>query len=213
MAVLRWAGLGAIVYVGLVVVGLILMLNGIPNGDAPPAKVIAYYSDSGHRDRIHVGWLLILVSVFFLLWFVAALRDVVRRLAGDGILMTVATIGGGVYAALTLASFTVADAVLTMSDDTYRHQVSPDLVHAANDTAYALHSAGGAAAGAMFVAASLAALGARAIPGWLGWLGVVAGVVAIFSIFFFPWFVIAVWFVLAGVLVTRAQTRLAPAST
>ena len=55
------------------------------------------------------------------------------------------------------------------------------------------------------VAATLAALRARAIPVWLGWLGVLAGIVAIVSIFFFPWFVIAVWILVASALLLRAQ--------
>ena len=208
--ILRWAGLAGLVYVAFFVAGLLLILAGQPGGDAPPARVIAYFRDSGHRDRIHIGWILILVGVFFLLWFVAALREVVRSLAGDGLLVTVTTIGGSVYAALTLAAFSVDEGIYTMSDDTYRHEVYPGLIHAANDTGYVLHSAGGAAVGAMIVAASLAALGARAIPAWLGWLSVVAGLVAIFSIFFIPWFVIGVWLVVASVLVTRALGRLAP---
>jgi hypothetical protein len=48
--------------------------------------VIAYYRDSGHRDKIHLGWLLILIGVFFFHFFVGALREVVRRLTGDGLL-------------------------------------------------------------------------------------------------------------------------------
>ena len=98
-----------------------------------------------------------------------------------------------------------------MSDDTYHHEVYPGLIHAAGDTAYVLHSAGGAAIGAMIVAVSLGALGARAIPMWLGWLSVVAGIVAVVSIFLIPWFVIAAWLVVAGILVTRAHRGVEPA--
>lgn len=209
--VLRWAGLGGIVYVILFVVGVLLMMGGEPKASAAPAQVIAYYSKSSHRDRIHVGWLLLVIGVFFFLWFVGALRQLVRRQAGEGLLVTVTTVGGAVYAALTLAAFSVSDGIRTMSADTDRHQVYPDLIHAAGDTAYVLHSAGGAAVGAMIVAASLAALGARAIPRWLGWLSIAAGIVAIVSIFFIPWFVIAVWLVIASGLVTRALGNPEPA--
>jgi hypothetical protein len=143
-------------------------------------------------------------GVFFFLWFLAALREVVRRLAGDGLLATVTIVGGAAYAALTLAGFSVMTAVFTMGSDTYQRQVNPDLIHAANDTGYLLHSAGGAAIGAMMIAVSLAALTARAVPRVVGWLGIVAGIVAVVSIFFFPWFVIAVWLVVASLAVTRA---------
>jgi len=209
---LRWAGLGGLVYVVLTIVGLFLILNGLPAGDAPPAKVVAYFQDSGHRTRIGIGWLLIVIGVFFLLWFVAALRELVRAYAGDGVLATVATIGGAVYAALTLVAFSVEQGILTMSDDTYRHGVDPLLVHAANDVGYVLHSAGGAAIGAAIIAVSLAAIGAAAIPQWLGWVSVAAGIVAIFSIFFFPWIVVALWLAIASILVTRAFGRLSAAA-
>ncbi|HEX6702824.1 MAG TPA: hypothetical protein VF101_19005 [Gaiellaceae bacterium] len=205
---LRWAGLGGLLYVVLTIVGLFLILHDLPAGDAPPSKVIPYFQDSGHRTRIGIGWILIVVGVFFLFWFVAALRELVRAYAGDGLLATVATIGGAVYAALTLAAFSIEQGILTMTDDTYRHGVDPLLVHSANDVGYVLHSAGGAAIGAAIVAVSLAALGARAIPAWLGWLSFVAGIVAVFSITFFPWIVIAVWLAIASVLVTRALGRL-----
>jgi hypothetical protein len=116
-----------------------------------------------------------------------------------------------VYAALTLVSAALQSAIYTMSDDTYRHEVYPGLIHAANDSSYVLHSAGGAGIGATIVAVSLAALGARAIPAWLGWLSVFAGVVSIFAVFFFPWIVIVVWLIVAGVLTTRVFARLTPA--
>ena len=200
-------------YVALFVIGLSLVLHGHPAGDAAPAKVIAYYRGHAHRMRIDIGWLLLLIGVFFFTWFVAALRESVRRLVGDGLLATVTLIGGTAYAALTLVSASVGTAIFTMSDDTYQHQVYPELIHAANDALYVLHSAGGAAIGAMIVAASLAARAARAIPAWLGWLSVLAGIVAIFSIFFIPWLVVAVWIVVASVLVWRSLGPTAAASS
>ena len=196
----RWAGLGGAVYVALFVVGALVAYRGQPDTDSAPATIIDYYRDAGHRDKIVVGWLLIIIGVFFFLWFLGALRQAVRRLAGDGLLATVTTAGGGVYAALTLVAFSVDTALKTMSDDTYRDEVYPELIHAADDAGYVLHSAGGVAVAAMMVAASLAALGARALPVWLCWLGVLAGISAIVSIFFIPWFVIAVWVVVASVL-------------
>jgi hypothetical protein len=80
-----------------------------------------------------------------------------------------------------------------MSDDTYRHQVFPGLIHAADDVGWVLHASGGAGAAAMIIAASLAALRARAVPTWAGWLGVVAGILSLALIAFFPWFILALW--------------------
>jgi hypothetical protein len=144
----RWAALGGILYVVLFVIGTILLFDGTPDGDASPAKVVAYYSDSGHRDKISIGW-------------------IVSGLINTGI--------------------------RTMSDDTYRDEVFPGLIHAANDASYVLHATGGAGASAMIIAASLAAMRAGAVRPWVGWLGIVAGILALASIAFFPQAAIGIW--------------------
>src|ERR687886_2854110 len=82
----RWAGLGGILYVVLFIVGAILSYGGTPDSDAAPTKSISYFSDSGHRHKIGLGWALVLLGVFFFLWFLIALRQAVRRVDGDGFL-------------------------------------------------------------------------------------------------------------------------------
>jgi hypothetical protein len=190
----RWAALGGIVYVVLFVIGVILIFSGEPASDASPAKVIAWYSDSGHRDRINIGWVVAGLGVFFFLWFLSALRRAIRRVEGDdGFLTGVTTMGGLVYAGLTLVALAVNTGIRTMSDDTYHHQVFPGLIHAADDAGWVLHASGGAGAAAMILAASIAAMRARAVPGWAGWLSIVAGILSLALVVFFPWFVLALW--------------------
>ena len=202
----RWAALGGVLYVVLFVIGTILQFSGSPAGDAAPSKVIAWYSDSGHRDRLNIGWILIGLGLFSFLWFLTALRQALIRLVSEGFLPTLATVGGAVYATLALAAAAVSNGIRTMSDDTYHHQVFPELVHAANDAAYVLHSTGGAGIGAMMIAASLAVVRTRALPVWVGWIGVVAGIIAIASILFFPWFVIAFWLLAASIILFLANS-------
>jgi hypothetical protein len=200
----RYAALGGILYVVLFIIGTILLFSGEPDSDAPPAKVIAWYSDSGHRDRIGVGWIVAGLGIFFFLWFLSALRRTVRRQEGeDGFLTALTTIGGGVYATLAFAALAVNMGIRTMSDDTYHHTVYPGLIHAADDAGYILHATGGAGASAMIIAASLAAMRAAAIPKWAGWLGVLAGILALASILFFTQAAIAIWILIvsAGIFV------------
>src|SRR5712691_1913869 len=104
---IRWAALGGVAYVVFFVVGFVVGGAGQPKTSAAPAKVIHYYSSSSHRDRVGLGWFLVILGVFFFLWFLAALRQAVRRLVGDGLLTAATTIGGAVYAALTVAAFSV----------------------------------------------------------------------------------------------------------
>lgn len=194
----RWAPLGGILYVILFVVGTIVLFSGSPGGDASPAKVIQWYSDSGHRDRVNIGWILIGLGVFFLLWFIAALRRAVHRIDREGILTTVVTIGGTIYAALAFGAAALNAGIRTMSDDTFQHRVFPELIHAADDAGYVMHATGGAALGAMIIAASLALMGAAVWPKWAGWVGVAVGILAIGSIFFFTQFVFLLWILIVS---------------
>jgi hypothetical protein len=204
----RWGALGGIVYVVLFIVGTILLYSGAPDSDSAPAKIIAYYSDSGHRDRISIGWIVAGLGVFFFLWFLSALRRAVRRWEGeDGYLTGLSTIGGAVYAALAFAALAVNMGIRTMSDDTYHHTVYPSLIHAADDASYILHATGGAGASAMIIAASLAAMRAGVVRSWTGWLGIVAGVVALASILFFTQAAIAIWILVVGGLLFARGSR------
>jgi hypothetical protein len=199
-SVARWTALAGALYVVLFVVGTIVLFSGSPAGDAPPAKVIRWYSDSGHRDRVNIGWILVGLGVFFLLWFIATLRRAVMSVDGEGILTAVVGLGGGVYAALAFASVALNSGIRTMSDDTYRHQVFPELIHAADDAGYVMHATGAAALGAMIIAASLAFMWATVWPKWAGWLGVVVGILAIAAIFFFTQFLFLLWILVVSVL-------------
>jgi hypothetical protein len=196
----RWAKLAGVAYVVLWVIGVILLFGNSPDTSSAPAKIIAYYSDSGHRKRMNIGWLLAGLGLFFFLWFLSALRRTIQRLEGeDGILTGVVSFGGLAYAALSLAAIGLETGIKTMSDDTYHHQVFPGIIHAADDAGWLLHASGAAGLGAMIIAASLAALRAAAVPRWAGWLGVVAGIISLFLIVFFPWFVAGIWILVVSI--------------
>jgi hypothetical protein len=201
----RWASLGGILYVVLFVIGVIVMFDGEPDGDASPAKVIAYYSTSSHRDKISIGWIIAGLGIFAFLWFLSSLRRAVRRWEGeDGFLTGLTTIGGAIYATLAFAAVAVNVGIRTMSDDTYHHTVFPGLIHAADDAGYILHATGGAGASAMIIAATLAAMRAAVIPKWAGWLGIIAGILALASIIFFPQAAIGLWIlIVSGLLFAR----------
>jgi hypothetical protein len=196
LALARWAALGGVLYVVLFIIGTLLLYSGSPDTSSAPAKIVAWYGDSGHRDRIGLGWVVAGLGVFIFLWFLSALRRAVRHWElGDGFLTGLTTIGGVVYATLALAALAINMGIRTMSDDTFQHTVYPELIHAADDAGYILHATGGAGAAAMIIAASLAAMRARAWPAWAGWLGVVAGIIGLASILFFTQLAIAIWIV------------------
>jgi len=49
------------------------------------------------------------------------------------------------------------------------------------------------------IAASLAALRARAVPTWAGWLGIAVGILGLGLIAFFPWFLVAIWILVVSI--------------
>jgi len=206
----RWAGLGGLLYVVLLIVGAILLFDG-PTGDEAPAKYFAYYGQHGHRGRAGVGWVIAMLGVLCLIWFISRLRDVV---AGYGMpfLSSVVFVGGTVYASMTAVALSIRMGTATMSDDTFHHVVFPGVIHGASDAAYVTHAAGAVGATSFIVAASLAALRARRIPAWAGWLGVALGIIGLFSIVFFPMLAIAIWLVVASVLLVRMPAG-APAAS
>jgi hypothetical protein len=206
-SVARWAALGGALYVVLFVVGTIVLFSGSPAGDAPPAKVIQWYSDSGHRDRANIGWILAGLGIFFLLWFIAALRRAVDTVDAEGILQAIVVIGGSVYAAVAFASVALNAGIRTMSDDTYQHRVFPELIHAADDAGYVMHATGAAALGAMIIAASLAFMWAAVWPKWAGWVGVLVGILAIGANFFFTQFLFLLWILVVSVLMFLRPLR------
>jgi len=209
----RWAALSGAVYVLLFVVGTIVLFSGSPAGDDPPAKVIAWYGDSGHRDRVNTGWILIGLSIFFLFWFIAALRRSVSAGDRDGLLTSMVGIGGTVYAALALAAVAINQGIRTMSDDTYRHQVFPDLIHAANDVGWVVHASGAAGLSVMIIAASYAFMTRGTWPSWAGWVGMIIGVLALAAIAFFPQFLFLLWILVVSVLMFLRPERYEPVTT
>ena len=206
----RWAGLGGIVYVLLVIVGLVL-LRGTPDGNANPAKVIAWYSDGGHRDRQSIGWLVIMLGLFALLWFLASLRASVASFDDTGMLAQLVLVGGIVYVSLAAVAISLGVAVNTMSDDTYQHTVYPGLIHAANDAFWVIHAAGFIGFSAMMIATAVTVLRAKVVRPWLGWLGVVAGIIAIAGIVGIPQIIAGLWLIVVSIALFRSGGARRPA--
>jgi hypothetical protein len=203
----RWSFLAGALYVVLFVIGTILIYGDQPDISGPPAKIAAYYSDSGHRDRIMIGWVLIGLAVFFLLWFIAALRRAVAAVDTERILTSIVAFGGSIYAALAFAAASIEVGLKTMSDDTYQHRVFPELIHAADDVSWVMHATGAVGLGAMIIAASLAFMWGRAWPTWAGWIGIVVGILSLASIVFFPQFLFLAWILVVSIAMFTRESR------
>jgi hypothetical protein len=217
-----WSSLSGLAFVVLAVVGSLLIFDG--PSDSSPAKMTAYYQSSSHRDHINIGWILLGLGLFALIWFVAALRERIRlseqATPEEGtFLSTLVLVGGTVYIAVAMAGIALADGVKTMSDDTYQHQVYSGVIHAANDATYIMVVTGGAAMAALIFATAIAVRRYGILPRWVSWFGFVAGVAAIASVIFFTMLLWLLWVAVASValfLAARSEVaapKAAPAPT
>jgi hypothetical protein len=198
-----WSNLGGIVFAVLAVVGAVFLYDG-PQASSP-AKMTAWYSSSGNRDHINIGWVLVGVALLCLIWFVAAVRERIAAAeraggAGGSFLSTLVTIGGTVFVAAGVCQIGIASGIKTMSDDTYNHQVYGGVIHAAGDASYMILAGSGVAMASMIFAVAAAALSYGLLPRWVGWFGVVAGIAAIFSLFFFTMIVWLLFLAVASVM-------------
>lgn len=193
-----WSSLSGLVFVVLAVLGVIFLFDGPSDGS--PAKMTAYYGSSSHRTHTHIGWILTGLGLFVLIWFVAALRERIRESEqGDTFLSTVVLVGGTVYVAVAMAGIAIADAIRTMSDDTYHHQVYSGVIHAANDASYILVVTAGVGMAALIFATAVAVRRYAILPRWISWFGFVAGVAAIFSVIFFTMMLWLLWIAAASI--------------
>ena len=216
-----WSPLGGLAFAVLAVVGAMLLYDG--PSDSSPAKMTAWYSSSGNRNHVNIGWVLTGLALLCLIWFVAAVREQIALsgrgdVAGASLHGTLVTVGGTAFDGAAVCQIGIADGIKTMSDDTYHHQVYSGVIHAAGDASYIILAGSGVAMASMIFAIALATFSFGILPRWVGWFGVVAGVAAIFSLLFFTMIVWLLFLAVASVLLyarspkaARSGEALAPA--
>lgn len=188
----RWSLLGGAIYVVLFVVATDLVFSGAPDTSSSPDKLRAYWSVGSHRDKVNIGWLLVALGALCFIWFVAALRQRIRD-ADTGFLSSVVLLGGAIYAATTLVAFSIEAGIKTMSDDTFRHTVYPELIHAADDAGWVVHAGGAVGIASLIIATSIAARRLGHIGRGLGITSIIVGVISLGAIVFFPVFITLAW--------------------
>lgn len=179
----RVAAFGGAVFVLLYAAGFVL--HGLATGGAGEesrAEVVARYADGGNELWIHLGGLLIGISIVFLLPFLARLRATLRELEGERAVLSTAALGGGlVIAVLVAVSAAVAIAAFSSSDFYDAYRVDPDIVllmQTLSFTALGYALVGGAV---LVGTTSIVALRTRLFPRWLSVGGVGLAVVLAFG--------------------------------
>ena len=187
----RWPGVGALGFAILWFVGVILMS---PPGGNYSAKDLQDFTASGHRTTAVIGMALSLVGVVGLLILITHLRRLAASRRGDGGFVW----GAGLISAAGFAIGTVLINTVPMGLANGGRPVPASVTYMFTQTGFA--AAWGI--GGCFLAVTLLALavpGPLAMPSWLRWFTIVAGVIGLFSLAFFPFFILIVWALVAGI--------------
>jgi len=210
----RWAPLGGIVFVVLLVIGVGL-IGDHPDPDEPNQNISDYLGDSGAHTRNIIGAYLWAVAGIAFLWFLTYLRGILRAAEGapgtlsnlgfaSGLAFTVLLMAGGATIAAVAGAIEFRDAPIT----------DQDLVRTLPQMGDAMVLLGGGFAALVFVlTTSIIGLQTGVLPSWLAWIGVAAAVILLLAVFFLPMVALLIWVLaVSGVLLTRReQTTIAAA--
>jgi hypothetical protein len=196
----RWgriAQLSGVLFAVLIVVSIFAGGGETPNGDASPARVIAYYTT--HKSEAEASGIVFAFAFLFLVLWAGMLRSYLRRtpeaegssalvLAG-AVLMAV----GGVT--LSGLEFGLAHQI---------HHLEPDAAQTVSFLSNEMFLpliVGGCVLG---LGAGISILRGAALPRWLGWAAIVLGVVVLIPPLSFPaLLVFAIWVIVVSVLMYR----------
>lgn len=209
----RWAPLGGIIFVILLVIGVVL-IGDHPDPDASDQEITTYLGDSDNHTRNIIGAYLWAVAGIAFLWFLTHLRGVLRAAEGapgtlsnlgfaSGLAFTVLLMAGGAVIAAVAGAIEFRDAPIT----------DVDLVRTLPQMGYAMMLLGGGFSALVLVlTASIISLQTGVLPPWLGWLGIIAAVVLLFAVIFLPMIALLIWVLAVSVvLLLRTQETAAVA--
>jgi hypothetical protein len=187
---------GALGFAVLWIVGVIL---ASPPGGDYSAKDLQDFTASGHRNAVGIGMVLSVIGVLGLLVLVTHLRRFAAGRRGDGAFVW----GAGLISVAGFALGTVLIDVVPLGLANGGRPIPANVTYMFTQTGFAASwGIGGTFLAVTLLAVALAA--PAAVPGWLRWFTVAAGVIGLFSFMFFPFFILVVWALVAGIwLVTR----------
>jgi hypothetical protein len=202
----RWAPIGGIVFVVLMVVGSIFV-GDLPSADDSDQEIADYLADSDNHTRNIIGAYLWVVGALFFLWFLTGLRSDLRKAeGGTGVLSNLAFGAGVAFAAVWMVSAAALASVAYAIELGDAPVSDPDLVRVLAPLGGLLLLLGGGFAGLLvLLAAALAIFRTGVFPRWLAWLGIVAAIVLLFDVIYGNIFPFWVWVFVASIVMVRRR--------
>lgn len=203
----RWAPLGGIIFIVLIVIGAGL-IGDHPDPDAPEQEITDYLGDGDKHTLNIVGAYLWVLAGIGLLWFLTQLRSILRAAEGGaGTLSNLGFGAGVIFVGLLMASAGAIAAVAGAIEFRDAPDIDPDFVRIMPQMGYAmLLLGGGFAAIVLVLTTSAISLQTGVFPQWLTWLGFLAAIVLLFAIIFLPMIALLIWVLaVAIVLLMRGE--------
>lgn len=208
----RIAGLCAALWLPLLLIGFGLIVGFSPAINDSTAFTVDFYA-AIDQDRAWFGECLEVLSLLFLLGFVARVASV-TRVSG-----TIASWLGSLAVALAAAAIAIASAgiapLVALSRDDNASELPAAVVATLNDMRIVLHWLDLLVFGVMFVALGLSLLHARALSRTLAWAAIAIGVVLTVTIVAGQWeiadtvsLVAGLWAMVTGVILMIRPARL-----
>jgi hypothetical protein len=180
---------------------------GDPSSETSPAKTFSYWRDNRGQHQIS-GLLLAPLIAFLLVFFGAGLQRRLRRDSGDSAYGAVA-FGGALLAATAFALVGMLEGAATNA----AHEGQRQAVY----TLSQLHSydwlAWNAAFAAVLLATGLGARGNGMLPTALAWATILIGASLLTPLGFFGFFLVPLWLIVVGLMLTRPTPWRGPVGT
>jgi hypothetical protein len=187
----RWWALSGAVYVVLFIVVFVLV-GDTGNTATDSARLLA-----SHSDRLFTAFVLGVLTTVPMVAFFAGLRELARAAApGRSVLTTLVLAPAVVAAALLPGSLALLVGGAQAAHD---EKMSSGLAAFVIDAQYPFLAGAYMMLAVAILCASIALLRSDVLPGWLAWFGVVAGVLGLASATFFPIFLVALWVLVASI--------------
>jgi hypothetical protein len=198
------AGIGALAFGVLMIVGLIL--ENAPGGSYS-ANDVADYVRSGHRPLVFVGLYLGALGVVGLVFLLARLRAAIADSAISSVYWGLGLAAAG---AITAGYALTAAVPIAMAYGGNGVTIAAPVTFVISESGWVVMTAGFILLGAGLLTFARAAV---SVPGWVRWSTVIAGVAAIASAAWFPLALLILWALAIGVwlLAARPATTAAPA--
>lgn len=208
----RWAPLSGVVFVVLWLVSVALF-NNVDTGDSD-SKLLAYYSNSGHRHREIATFFLVLAASFVFVWFLGVLRGRLAHAQGGADALTNAAFGAGlVSAAMWVVSMALFDSQSLAWSDTSRFVFDANTFRVTQSAGYAVWFSGTTIAAVAVIATAVVSLRfGGLLPKWVAWLSFVVAATMLVAFFFVPFLIFLGWTLVVSLMLIWRDVRTAPAA-